>query len=235
MKGWHQVLAGIVALGSTGAAMAEDAYLRLRCDGEAAGAMVSINGVRKGECPIDLTVPEGTLQLSVRKTISQHSFKLYEKEMFLAGGAMKRETVELGPLQFTAEGQRLENERLARLKAEQEAHEAAENARKAREKAEAEAKAAALAEQQRLAAEEAARYGLTQDYLDIISSKQEVEGSEIFLWTTVAAYSPIFLPISTLSDLASGKKLMRTAADPAAFANPDAMVAKVHRQSRPLP
>ncbi|MDQ8038484.1 MAG: hypothetical protein REI12_13755 [Pedobacter sp.] len=213
-----------------GNAFADDAYLRLRCEGEAAGAVVSINGVKKGECPIDLAIPEGEVKLSVRKSVNQYSYKLYEKDMLLSAGAMKRENVILGPLLFTPEGQRIENERLAREKADADAKAAAEQARQAQAKAEADAKAAALAEQQRREAEEAAKYGMTKESLDIISSHFKPGQDNISSWTLWVLYSPVFLPLSTLSDLSSGKKLFRTAADPAAFANPDSMVARAGRQ-----
>ncbi|HEX6591660.1 MAG TPA: hypothetical protein VF050_06645 [Moraxellaceae bacterium] len=198
----------LASLGMATVAQADDAYLRLRCDGEAAGALVSINGAKKGECPVDLVVPEGKIRLSVRKSMSEHSFKLYEKELFLSAGAMKRESVVLGPLQFTAEGQRLENERIAR------------------EKAEAEAQAAALAEKRRLEEEEKAKYGITVQALDTLSSKDDAELGP-FSWSTMATGIIIDLPLFTLSDVSSGKKVFRTAADPAAFAKPGSMVGRV--------
>lgn len=215
----NQLLAGAIALFCAQAALADDAYLRLRCDGDAAGAIVSINGVKKGECPIDLAVPEGNIRLNVRKVVDQYRFRVFEKEMFLPAGAMKRETVVLGDIQFTPEGQRIEGERLAREKAEAD--------RIAAEKA---AQAAVVAEQQRLAAAEAAKYGMTNDYLKMLSSK-DPQFTPVSV-TTYIFYSPVFLPTSVLSDLASGKKLYRVAADPAVFANPDSMVA---RASRPAP
>lgn len=197
-----------LALTHAGTALAADAYLRLRCDGDAAGAKVTINGVRKGECPVDLAIPEGQARIVVRKDLTQHSYRVFEKDLFLAGGAMKRETVVLGPVQFTPEGQRLENERIAR------------------EQAAAKALAAAHAERERLAAEEKAKYGMTQEFLDTLSTKSEQE-MPFSTWSLMLTYSPIYLPLSTLFDLSSGKQLIRqNAADPAAFANPDSMAAK---------
>lgn len=202
------VIAAALAMGHAGTALAADAYLRLRCEGDAAGAMVTVNGAKKGECPVDLSIPEGNAHVVVRKNLTPHSFRIWEKQLFLAGGAMKRETVVLGPVQFTPEGQRLENERAAR------------------ELAAAQAVAAAQAEQARRAAEEAAKYGLTQDYLDDLSLKNEPD-MPFSTWTLLTTYAPVFLPLSTVFDLSSGKQLMRsTAADPAAFANQQSMVGK---------
>lgn len=199
-----------------GVAWADDAYLRLRCDGDAAGAEVSINGVKKGECPIDLAVPEGKVKLGVRKMLTEHSYKVFEKELFLSAGAMKRENVVLGPVQFTAQGQRLENERLA-----QEAAEAAQ--RKAKQ-------AAALAEQQRLKAEAAAKKGWTQHYTDGMSSK-DVNGGDMpaLSGSLFVTYSPVFLPMSTLFDVSSGKEVFARPADPAAFANPRSMMGRTQQ------
>jgi hypothetical protein len=211
-----RVLVGALALGAVGNALADDAYLRLRCDGEAAGAEVHINGVKKGECPLDLVVPEGKVKLSVRKTLDEHRFQLFEKELFLSGGAMKRETVELGPEQFTPEGRRLESERIAR------------------EKAAAKAAAAALAEQRRREAEAKSRMGFTQDYIRLLKTGELEAGSGVRMpsitWSMYLTYAPAFMPSSTLMDLTTGKDVFaKKAADPAVFANPDAMVSKAVR------
>jgi hypothetical protein len=220
------LLAGSIALCGIGTAVADDAFLRLRCEGEAAGAVVSINGVKKGECPIDLVVPEGKVVVKVRQSVDQYRFKTFEKELFLPAGAMKRETVQLGPIQFTPEGQRLEDERIVREKA------AAE-----RLAAEQAAAAAALAEQKKREAAARARVGATQDYLYLLKTgvnraqgRNEREGP--LVWTSFLVYAPVSLPLSTLTDLASGKDVFATAADPAAFANPDSMVGRVARVQR---
>jgi hypothetical protein len=204
---------GLAALVGASLAHADDAYLRLRCDGEAAGAEVRINGVKKGECPVDLIVPEGKVKLSVRKALDEHRFKTFEKELFLSGGAMKRESVVLGPLQFTPEGQRLEDERMARENAEAEAR--AEKKRR----------------------EDAAwkRRGLTQNYLGVLKNRvnyttnpPETEGP--ITWSSFVTMAPAYLPMSTLSDLSSGKDVFAKAADPAAFANPESMMGRVVQQ-----
>lgn len=219
MKSRQWLLAGVTLFALQGA-FADDGYLRLRCEGDAAGATVSINGVKKGECPLDLAVPEGNVKLSVRKVVDQYRYRLFEREFFLAAGAMKRETVVLGDVQFTPEGQRIEGERLVREKA------AADMA--AAEKA---AQDAVVAEQQRLAAAEAARYGMTNQYLQMLSSKDpEFTPTSV---TTYIVYSPVFLPTSVLTDLSQGKQLYRVAADPAVFANPDSMVARASRPATP--
>lgn len=210
----RHVLISTTILGAllSGPALAADAYLRLRCDGDAAGVTIRINGTAKGECPLDLALPEGKIRISARKDISQHSYKVYEKEILLAGGAMKRETIMLGPLQLTEEGKRLENERVAK------------------EQAAAKAQAAAIAEQQRLKAEEDAKYGMVAEYFDMLSTEGNFKNENPIIQSLFTTISPFLLPLFTLSDLASGKQLVRVAADPAAFANPDSMMAKVQRR-----
>lgn len=213
-------------------AVAADAYLRLRCEGVSEGADVRINGQLKGQCPIDLAVPEGKVRLTVRKDLGRGQYQLYERELFLAAGAMKRETVTLGEVQFTPEGRKLEDERLA-----------AEAARMATEKEAARIKAEQ--EASRIAAEqEAARIaaikaqpGMTKTWLDGMSSNcpqagrggQCPGGPSFALIVTTGA--PVALPLSTSTDLAEGKPLVE-AADPAVFANPDAMIAKATRARR---
>lgn len=211
-----RLLAGVVILGGAGTALADDAFLRLRCEGEAAGGEVRINGVKKGECPIDLVVPEGEVKISVRKTLDQYRFKSFEKEVFLSAGAMKREAVVLGPLQFTPEGQRLENERLARERAEAE--------RIAAEQA-------VVAEKHRLELEETLKYGITNMVLQGMSSRDPDPSSASVAWT----YGLPSLPFSVLSDVSEGKRLYRSAGDPAVFANPDAKVSQAARAGTAVP
>lgn len=216
MLGRIMGLAGMAVLVAS-EAVAADAYLRLRCDGPSEGAEVRINNQLKGQCPIDLAVPEGKIQLSVRKELGRGQFHLYEKELFLSANAMKRENVIFGEIQFTAEGRKLEDERLAaeasRVAAEKEA---------ARLQAERDAAEKVAA---RIAAIKAAP-GMTRGYLDAMSSKDKSLPSSFALFSTT--YAPVMLPPSTTTDLIDGKPLA-DASDPTIFANPDAMIARASR------
>ena len=96
------------------------AVLRVACDGSAVGAEVTVNGSFKGECPLDMPVPAGTVKLRVLQKMGVERERVFEREFRLAADTAKRVDVELGEPQRTAEGRRLENEALARAKAEAE-------------------------------------------------------------------------------------------------------------------
>lgn len=104
--------------GGAPAAAAASAVLRVACDGAATGAEVMINGVFKGECPLDVPVPAGTIKLRVVKKAGGTRESVFEQEFRMTADTAKRVEVELGAPQFTAEGQQIENQRLAREKAE---------------------------------------------------------------------------------------------------------------------
>lgn len=225
MRNKMMLVAGVVLFG-TSEVMAADAYLRVRCEGNSEGAEVRINGQMKGHCPLDVAVPEGQVRLSVHKDLGRGQFQTYEKEFFLSAGAMKRENVTLGNIQFTPEGRKLEDERLAaeavRMAAEKEA---------ARLQAERDAqRIAAEKEAARIAAIKA-QPGMTKEWLGAMSSHcpnagrggECPGGSSFGLVATTGA--PVGLPLSTTTDLADGKPLV-DATDPAVFANPDAMLAR---------
>lgn len=88
-------------------ANAAGSALRIACDDDAAGAEVYINGKFKGECPLDMKVPEGTLKLRVQKTVdADHEPRLFEQEIRMGDGVMKKVEVQLSPLELTEEGKR---------------------------------------------------------------------------------------------------------------------------------
>ena len=103
-----------------GAAPANTAVLRVACDGPSANEEVTVNGVFKGDCPLDIPVPAGTIKLRVLKKAGAGRESVFEQEFRMAADTAKRVDVELGAPQLTAEGQKLEDERLAREKAEAE-------------------------------------------------------------------------------------------------------------------
>lgn len=228
---FNKVLAACLAMSCLGTAYADDAYLRLRCEGESEGADVRINGKLKGQCPIDIAVPEGEVNLQVSKDLGRGQYRLYQKNLFLSAGAMKRETVVLGTeILFTAEGRKQEAARLAVAKAaaDKAAAEKAAAAEAARLQAEKDApRLAAEAEAARQAAIKA-EPGQVKRYVQAMSSDDPaVPPLTATLFTT---YAPLFLPTSTSTDAADGKSI--TATDPAAFANPDSMVAQAMQARR---
>jgi formylglycine-generating enzyme required for sulfatase activity len=96
-------LAVIVAGLPSGASAADNSMLRVTCDGDAAGAEVSINGKFKGECPIDIQVPAGNVKLTVRKKIDAERERVFEQEMQIGDGVVKKIEVALGGARMSTE------------------------------------------------------------------------------------------------------------------------------------
>ena len=86
--------------------------LRVTCDGEDVGAEVEINGKFKGECPVDIIVPEGTYKLRVFKAVDASQERVFEQVIRMGDGVTKRVEAVL-TVRLTAAGQKLEAERLA--------------------------------------------------------------------------------------------------------------------------
>lgn len=116
--------------------------LRIACDGPAVGAEVTINGIFKGECPVDVTTPAGTILLRVHKKFGLDREGIYEQQFRMEPNTVKRIDVEMGSPVLTAEGRRAETERVLREQAAAERLAAIEKDRLAREKAEADRRAA---------------------------------------------------------------------------------------------
>ena len=88
------LLAGLLLLAVE--AVADDAYLRLRCEGDSAGAEIKVNGARKGACPLDVAVPAGDIALSATKDMGRGQYRLYTKEFFLDARSSRRIDIVLG-------------------------------------------------------------------------------------------------------------------------------------------
>ncbi len=139
-------------------AQGKTSMLRVACDGPAMGAEITINGSFKGECPIDVEVQAGTLDVRALKRLDGNREQRFQQSTGIGEGVVKRLDVQLGPPALNAAGQRLENER-RRLEAERQRAEAErrrlaeeERRRQEEERKQREAAAAARqAEQARLA------------------------------------------------------------------------------------
>jgi serine/threonine-protein kinase len=84
--------------------------LRMACDGDDVGAEVSINGVFKGECPLDPQVSAGTVHLKVLKTLDTSHVRTFEQDIRMGDGVVtKVAVIEQG--QLTAKGKGFEAER----------------------------------------------------------------------------------------------------------------------------
>ena len=107
--------------------------LRVACDGDDVGAEVSIDGVFKGECPVDMTVRAGTLKLRMVKKLGTTHERVFEQEIRMGDGTVKKIEARLGSEILTAEGRRIEAEK-ERINAERE-RKAAEERRQVQEAA----------------------------------------------------------------------------------------------------
>lgn len=112
----YPVLSGLVIaslFAASSPALAQGALLRITCDGNDAAAEVFVNGAFKGTCPLDVHVPAGSVKLRVAKKANENSERIFEQEMRLGDGAIKRiEAILSGP-RLTADGQKREYDRLA--------------------------------------------------------------------------------------------------------------------------
>lgn len=105
-------------------AAAAQSLVRVACDDDAAGAAITVNGEFKGDCPLDLQVAPGSVKVEALKSLGNGRQRVFTSNFAIGNGVAKRVEVELGPVQLTAEGRRLEEERQRRERAAAEAREA---------------------------------------------------------------------------------------------------------------
>jgi TPR repeat protein len=94
---------------------AAGSMLRISCDGDDVGAEVMINGKFRGECPIDLQVPEGALKLLVRKKLAGGHERVFELEIRMGEGSVKKVEARLGAAKLDADEAERQAENLRRL------------------------------------------------------------------------------------------------------------------------
>lgn len=78
-------------------ARAATAGIRVSCDGDSDGAMVTINGVFKGQCPIDIKIAPGNIKLKVYQKVDASRDRAFFAEFLMAEDTMKKVDVVLGP------------------------------------------------------------------------------------------------------------------------------------------
>ena len=71
-------------------APAELSVIRVQCEGKSANAEVSVNGVLKGECPLDMEVRAGQIQLRATKKRDEYYDQIFEQSFTLGAGVAKR-------------------------------------------------------------------------------------------------------------------------------------------------
>ncbi|MCW5300259.1 sel1 repeat family protein [Herbaspirillum lusitanum] len=68
----------------------EMSVMRVLCEGKYADAQVSVNGVLKGECPIDMEVRPGLIQIRATKKRDDYYDQVFEQSFTLGSGVAKR-------------------------------------------------------------------------------------------------------------------------------------------------
>lgn len=109
MKTINASLLFILVLSASTAANAAGSMLRITCDGDAAGAEVQINGKFKGECPVDISIPEGKYRLRVVKAVDDTHERVFEQEVRVADGTVKKVEAVLTAPRLNATAQKLED------------------------------------------------------------------------------------------------------------------------------
>ena len=94
-------------------AYAGGSLLVVNCKGENAGAEVSVNGEFKGECPLEVKVPAGSLKLKVQKKVDPFNDRIFEQEINLGDDVTKNIDVVLGEAQLNLKGRQQQSKVLA--------------------------------------------------------------------------------------------------------------------------
>jgi hypothetical protein len=85
----------MVSLWTPVAAQSGLAVIRVGCEGADSNAEVFINNQFKGECPVDIQIPEGSYTLRVVKAVDAKRERRFEQTFRVAGGTVKRFTAVL--------------------------------------------------------------------------------------------------------------------------------------------
>jgi hypothetical protein len=98
--------ATVAALGAADRAQAQGSTLRIACTGPNAGAEMSVNGEFKGECPLDIRVSAGTVNIRGVKSIDAAREQVFEQSFRLGADVVKQVNVQLSrPRAKTAQRQ----------------------------------------------------------------------------------------------------------------------------------
>ncbi|WP_050475629.1 tetratricopeptide repeat protein [Herbaspirillum rhizosphaerae] len=76
--------------GASKQAPVDMAVMRVMCEGKTADAQVSVNGVLKGECPLDMEVKAGPIQIRATKKRDEYYDQVFEQSFTLGSGVAKR-------------------------------------------------------------------------------------------------------------------------------------------------
>lgn len=96
-----------------------ESALRVACYDDNEGAKIYVNNKLRGNCPIDIFVPGGEIQLKAVKPVDRDHSRFFETSFYLPDDSAKSIEVLLSAPQITQAGaERRENERLARIRNE---------------------------------------------------------------------------------------------------------------------
>lgn len=118
MKSIYYLFLSVLAASSANV-YAAGSVLSVVCKGDDVGAEVLVNGKFKGECPLDVKVPVGKLKLKVHKKVDASSDRIFEQEIRVGDGIVKRVEVLLSAPKLNAEGKRVKSEQLKTVKIEE--------------------------------------------------------------------------------------------------------------------
>lgn len=90
MKTTNRSLLFVIALSISTAANAAGSMLRITCEGDNVGAEILISGKYKGQCPLDVQVPEGNVQLIYSKKYDAKIQKVFISKFQIGDGVVKR-------------------------------------------------------------------------------------------------------------------------------------------------
>ncbi|MFL9878666.1 tetratricopeptide repeat protein [Herbaspirillum rhizosphaerae] len=68
----------------------ELSVIRFLCEGKTANSEIRVNGVFKGECPLDMEVKPGLIEITATKKRDDYYEQLFEQSFTLGGGVAKR-------------------------------------------------------------------------------------------------------------------------------------------------
>ncbi|MCE1226339.1 MAG: hypothetical protein LWW87_07620 [Geobacteraceae bacterium] len=101
----HYFLKNIVFLAtlvlSAATAYAEKPLLRISCDENDTNVKIMINGVYKGDCPIDISVDPGNVMLHAQQPVSAEMERVFIQKFFISDGVYRRIDVVLSAPQLT--------------------------------------------------------------------------------------------------------------------------------------
>lgn len=90
--------------------------LRVSCEGPDVGAQITVNGVFKGDCPLDIQVPEGAVDLRATKAVDANRERVFQEQFRIGDGVVKKVEATLGAPQLTSAARRRLEQEFLRFK-----------------------------------------------------------------------------------------------------------------------